>query len=385
MCGICGIYGDGDKSRVKDMMHTLEHRGPDSYGVYFDARCAFGHRRLAIIDLSDDGIQPILNEDKTIWLVVNGEIYNYKALRDCLRGHGHLFYSESDSEVIVHAYEQWGDSFVTRLRGMFALAVYDQKLDKLILARDPIGKKPLYYSRLGKSIVFGSEIKALFKGGVPCEVNYDMIPTFLMYQYTLGTHTLFKGVEKLPAGHMLVAQNGEVKISRYWHITDDNITPLPPNRCVADLRALLEESVRLRLQSDVPVGVFLSGGIDSSAVTALYRKFSSEPIHSFTATFEAHSEAQYAKQVREHLGTVYHEVEITPAMVARDIERITWHHDEPLGDAATINNYYLSQEAKKYVTVVLAGEGGDEVFGGYPWYKYAGFIHKVRKYRGPCG
>lgn len=378
MCGICGIYGEGDKSSVKAMTETLEHRGPDSWGIQFDKHCVLGHRRLAILDLSENGDQPMANEDDTVWLVVNGEIYNYKSLRDILIGKGHVFKSESDSEVIIHAYEEYGLDFVNKLRGMFALALYDSKEQILILARDPIGKKPIYFHYDNHNIVFASEIKALFKAGVPCEVNYDAIPSWLMYQYTMGENTLFKGVRKLLAGHMLVMTPESMNISRYWHLSDRKVQSEGRDNPVEHLRGLLEESVKLRLQSDVPVGSFLSGGIDSSAVTALYRQFSAGPIHTFTATFGEHSEAKYAKQVSDYLNTEYHEVPITPQMVAQDIEKITWHHDEPLGDAATINNFYLSKEAKKYVTVVLAGEGGDEVFGGYPWYKYAGFIEHVQ-------
>ncbi len=374
LCGIAGIYGEGGKSDIKEMVSVLKHRGYDGEGSYTDDRCALGHCRLAIIDLSSKGHQPMCNEDKTVWLVVNGEIYNYKDLRVSLQSKGHLFQSESDSEVIIHAYEEYGEDFVAKLRGMFALAVYDAKKNKVVLARDPIGKKPLYYYQDKDKLVFASEIKALFKAGVPCEVNYDMIPSYLMYQYTIGTDTLFKGIHKLPAGCMLIADASGMKVKRYWELSDDGLYMGSWGEPVSHLRELLEESVKLRLQSDVPVGSFLSGGIDSSVVTALYRKFYGGDLHTFTATFDTNSEAEYAKLVSKHLGTIYHEVEITDDMVIRDIEKITWHHDEPLGDAATINNYYLAKEAKKYVTVVLAGEGGDELFGGYPWYHYSGYI-----------
>lgn len=375
MCGICGVYGHIDPITIYAMMDTLKHRGPDGEGCYIDEQCGLGHRRLSIIDLSQRGKQPMSNESGNVWSVVNGEIYNYRDLRSELIAHGHSFKSSCDSEVLPHAYEEWGDGFVTRLRGMFALAIYDAAKRKLILVRDPIGKKPLYYAESDGKFAFASEIKALFKAGIPCKVNHAMIPTFLMYQYTMGTDTLFDGVKKLPAGHILVLDGQGMKLSRYWSIQEGG------TGTIGGLRDLLEESVKLRLQADVPIGSFLSGGIDSSAVTALYSKYyqgnTHGDLHTFTATFGEKSEAPYAKQVAEHLGAIYHEVAITPEMVARDIEKITWHHDEPLGDAATINNYYLAQEAKKYVSVVLAGEGGDELFGGYPWYHYAKYLRTM--------
>ncbi len=378
MCGIVGVYGNHSDLDLSGMASCLNHRGPDFQGAYDDENCFLGHCRLSIIDLSPEANQPMTNEDGSIVLVVNGEIYNYKEARESLRSRGHTFNTQSDSEVIVHAYEEFGDNFVKELRGMFALALYDKKKNKLILARDPIGKKPLYYNLNGR-ISFASEIKALFKAGVPCEVNYDMLANYLMYQYTIGSSTLFKDVFKIPAGNMLVATPERIKLERYWHISDEGYYLGSVGNPIKHLRELLEESVKLRLQSDVPVGAFLSGGIDSSAVTALYRKLCSGDIHTFTASFDTKSEAGYASYVSKYLGTIFHEVKITPEMVARDIQKITWHHDEPLGDAATINNYYLSQEAKKYVTVVLAGEGGDELFGGYPWYKYSKYISIMSK------
>jgi asparagine synthase (glutamine-hydrolysing) len=313
------------------------------------------------------------NEDQTVWLVINGEIYNYKVLRETLRAKGHTFKSESDSEIAIHMYEEYGDSFVEELRGMFALAVYDQTKKRLLLARDPSGKKPLYYAIQDRKLVFGSEIKALLAGGVAKSVNYEAIPTYLMYQYVLGEDTLFKNIKKLKAGHILTVHNHWLEVApiQYWTISDKE--RCPSGKAVEKLTCLLNESVKLRLQSDVPVGAFLSGGIDSSAVVALWRKQSPENrIHTFTASFgEWNTEEGWAKQVSKHLGTEYHEIEITSRMVADNIDKITWHHDEPLGDAATINNYFLAKEAKKWVTVVLAGEGGDEIFGGYPWHKYS--------------
>jgi asparagine synthase (glutamine-hydrolysing) len=368
VCGICGIFGDGDKYKIFDMMLSLRHRGDNGRGSYIDDKVALGHQRLSIIDLSLNGNQPMINEDETVYLVVNGEIYNYIELRELLKSKGHIFKSNSDSEVILHSYEEYGERFVEKIRGMFAIALYDKKQSKLILVRDPIGKKPLYYYQDKDRLVFASEIKALFEANVSKEINYDLIPAYLIYQYTIGIETMFKGVHKLPAGHIMIINPDGFKERKYWTIKE-NI-----NNQGESLRELLEESVKLRLRSDVPVGAFLSGGIDSSAIIALYRKYYQGDLHTFTATFKTKSESQYAKLVSKYLSTIYHEIEITSKMVQEDIKKITWHYDEPLGEAATINNYYLAKEAKHYVNVVLAGEGGDEIFGGYPWYHYAKLI-----------
>lgn len=372
MCGIVGIYGNCEKP-IRKMLHTIEHRGKDGHSIYEDENIGLGHNRLAIIDLSENGKQPMHNEDKTVWLVVNGEIYNYKDLRSQLISKGHQFYSNSDSEVIIHAYEQWGNKFIHQLSGMFAFALYDKKNNKLMIARDPIGKKPLYYYRDSDNLYFASEIKALLKSGIKAKVNTDMIPTFLMYQYSMGDYTMFEGVRKLKAGHMLIANHNGYHQEQYFSISE-LILPMEEKDAVQRLRNYFDESVRLRLQADVSIGAFLSGGIDSSAVVALWRKQSMGEIHTFTASFDTFSESEYAKQVSNYLDVEYHEVPINVDNVLRDIEKITWHNDEPLGDAAIINTYYLSQEASKYVKVVLAGEGGDELFGGYQWYKFAKYI-----------
>jgi asparagine synthase (glutamine-hydrolysing) len=379
MCGVCGIYGRPNESQIYEMLETMEHRGKDSVGVYSDNNISLGHCRLSIIDLSEAGKQPMSNEDGTVQLVVNGEIYNYKELRQILESKSHVFKSNSDSEVIIHAYEDSGTSFLLKLRGMYSLALYDKKENKVILARDPMGKKPLYFCYDGFKMRFASEIKALCKAGIKVKVNYDMIPSYLMFQQTMGYDTLFQNVCKVMAGHAIIFTPNKANVWKYWQIDEDINSKWVEPDYAARLRYLLEQSVKLRLQADVPVGVFLSGGIDSSAITALYAKFTKQQIHSFTASFENNSEAKYAKEVSQYLGTKYHEILITPFMVADDIGKITWHHDEPLGDAAIINNYYLSQEASKYVKVVLAGEGGDEVFGGYPWYKYVPYISVMNK------
>lgn len=372
MCGIVGIYSK-DKKPVGQMLRVLEHRGRDGSSTYTDDTVGLGHTRLAIIDLSKNGIQPMCNEDQSIWLVVNGEIYNYKELREELKSKGHNFKSESDSEVIIHAYERWGNSFVYHIRGMYGLAIYNKNTKELILARDPIGKKPLYYYMDNNKVVFASEIKAILESGVEKLVNHYMIAPFLMYQYSVGRQTLFRGINKLGAGEMMIVKPSGIKFWKYFEISE-SFNKNTDLQNIEKLRELLDESVKLRLRSDVPVGAFLSGGIDSSGIIALAKKHSEGEFHTFTATFDTFSEAQYAKRVSQFLNVKYHEVPIIPKMVAHDMEKITWHHDEPLGDAAIINNYYLANEASKYVKVVLAGEGGDEIFGGYPWYKFVHYI-----------
>jgi asparagine synthase (glutamine-hydrolysing) len=367
MCGICGIYGIEDKALVEQMLSVLKHRGPDDSGIYTDNNISIGHARLSIIDLSEKGRQPMPNEDGDIWLSVNGEIYNFMELRAELEKKGHRFYSNSDSEAIVHTYEECGLDFINKLRGMFALALYDKNKGRLILARDPIGKKPLYYYFDGELLIFASEIKAILEARVKKEIDKDALCAYLAYQYTLGERTLFKGIKKVLPGNMLILEHGELKIQKYWDI-NENLIHASEDYFVKKLRTLLEESTRLRMVADVPVGAFLSGGIDSSAIVALARPHVENEFHTFSVGFETFSELEYAKIVSQHLDTVHHELIITAGMVVKDLPKIAWHYDEPLGDAAILNNYYLSREARKYVRVVLAGEGGDELFAGYPNY-----------------
>jgi asparagine synthase (glutamine-hydrolysing) len=368
MCGICGIYGSEDRSAIQKMLRVMKHRGPDGEGIYTDRNISLGHTRLSIIDLSENGRQPLSNEDGDIWISVNGEIYNFPELRVLLQSRGHRFRSRSDSEVIVHAYEEFGLDFIRHLRGMFALAVYDAKKERLILARDPIGKKPLYYSSQGNLLIFASEIKALLQIPGSREIEYAALWSYLAFQYTLGDLTLFQGIKKVLPGTMIVYENKTLSMRRYWDI-HENIQEVTEHSAACHLRQLLEDAVRVRMVSDVPVGAFLSGGIDSSAVVALARSHMSEPFHTFSMGFETHSELDYAEIVSSHLDTVHHEIVMTGKNVNNELKKIAWLYDEPLGDAAIINNYFLSKEAKKYVTVVLAGEGGDEVFAGYPHYQ----------------
>jgi asparagine synthase (glutamine-hydrolysing) len=368
MCGICGIYGVDDQALVRRMMSLMKHRGPDDEGVYSGPGISLGHTRLSIIDLSEKGRQPMANEYGDIWLAVNGEIYNFRELRRELEKKGHRFYSNSDSETIIHTYEEYGLDFLNRLRGMFSLSLYDKKAKRLVLARDPIGKKPLYYCYDDGSFLFASEIKALLAAGVNQDIDREALFAYLAYQYTLGEKTLFKGIKKVLPGNMLVLEPGKFRIKKYSDIKE-NIAWADDDYFIKKLRALLEESTALRMIADVPVGAFLSGGIDSAAVVAMARPLAKGQFHTFSVGFETFSELGHAAAISQYLGTAHHEVTITADMVSRDLSRIAWYYDEPLGDAAIVNNYYLSQEAKKYVKVVIAGEGGDELFGGYPNYK----------------
>jgi len=371
MCGICGIFGREDKILVRQMLSTIKHRGPDDDDVYTDSNISLGHCRLSIIDLSSKGRQPMSNEDGDIWLSANGEIYNFQALRHDLEERGHDFHSHSDSEVIIHAYEEYGIEFVQKLRGMFAFALYDGRVPRLILARDPIGKKPLYYCFGQQGLTFASEIKAILESGVEKGVDFAAVCAYLAFQYSLGAQTLFKNIKKVPPGYMLICDKGGLKAHKYWDL-QEHCTNASIREATTKLRNLLEEATDLRMIADVPIGAFLSGGVDSSSVVALARRACGEgEFHTFSVGFETFSELGYANLVSEHLGTTQHDLIVTDELVLRNIDRIAWHYDEPLGDAAIINLFFLAKEARKYVKVVLAGEGGDELFGGYDAYKTA--------------
>ncbi len=368
MCGIAGFNFD-DKELIKEMIKTLQHRGPDDSGYYIDEYVSLGHARLSIIDLSKRAKQPMSNEDGSIWITYNGEIYNYIELREELRNHE--FRSNSDTEVIIHGYEEWGIDVLKKLRGMFAFALYDSNKNIIFLARDNVGKKPLYYYFDNEKFIFSSEIKAILKHDIPKRINRDALYSFLAFQYTIGNQTMFDGIKKLLGGHYLIfdLKNKILKIGKYWDIREDIIQNKDENYFINKLRELLEESARLRLRSDVPVGAFLSGGIDSSIAIAFARDKVDYDFHTFSMGFEHFSELNYARKVAEHLDTIHHEIIITEKDVIREFDKIAWHFDEPVGDAAIIANYFLSKEANKYVKVVLAGEAGDELFAGYGNYK----------------
>lgn len=373
MCAICGLYGCENKFIIKKMCDVLSHRGPDGEGLYIDSNICLGHRRLSIIDLAG-GDQPIHNEDETIWVIFNGEIYNFMELRSELEKNGHKFYTNSDTEVLVHLYEECGDKLVYKLNGMFAFAIWDSINKRLVIARDPLGKKPLYYY-FNNVLIFASEIKAILEAGVIKEVDVDALYSYLAYQYTVGENTLFKGIKKLLGGHLLTVEKGKLSIKQYWDI-EENIYYDSEANLIKKLRCLLEKSAKYRMIADVPIGAFLSGGIDSSSAVALTRPMIDE-YHTFSLGFETFSELASSKRVSEYLDTIHHELVLTSDVVFKEIAKIAWYYDEPMGDPAIISNYFLSKLAKKYVKVVIAGEAADELFGGYYNYKIGLAYHRL--------
>jgi len=376
---VCGIVGklNTDRTRAVDpwliraMCETLVHRGPDDEGIHVDGPVGLGMRRLSIIDLAG-GHQPMSNEDGTIWVVFNGEIYNYRDWKPALEARGHRFSSNSDTEVIVHLYEEYGDEFVHHLRGMFAIALWDKRREALTLVRDRIGIKPLYYSAQGDRLLFGSELKALLPDGLPREIDPQALHEFLSYNYIPGPRTIFKAVKKLQPGHRLVASRGRITVEPYWRpepVSSPDGRAKPVAYYVERLTDLLKEAVRYRLISDVPLGVFLSGGIDSSTVVAVMREVSSDPIKTFSIGFEheSYNELPHARLVARHFETEHHEFTVAPNVVDL-LPKLVRFFDEPFADSSAIPVYYLSELARRHVTVALGGDGGDEIFAGYETY-----------------
>src|SRR3989441_10928667 len=373
MCGIAGFI-DMQRSResaaqlIDHMCKIIRHRGPDDQGVWTGDGIALGMRRLAIIDVAG-GQQPIFNEDQNIVIVLNGEIYNYRELQKELQERGHHFSTNSDTETIVHAYEEYGDDSVKRLRGMFSFAIWDRKRQRLLAARDRFGKKPLNYYWDGQRLIFGSEIKSILEAGIAREINSTALDEYLVYRYVPTPNTLFKDVLKLPAAHILVYEDGQVSTKRYWELPftptcqDDEAT------AIERTLALLKEAVEVRLMSEVPLGAFLSGGIDSSLVVGLMSSMMSQPVKTFSIGFEEDefSELPYARQVAKHFGTDHHEFFVRPELISM-LPQLVWAYDEPFADASMLPTYYVSKLAREHVTVVLTGDGGDEIFGGYMRY-----------------
>ncbi|HEY6032327.1 MAG TPA: asparagine synthase (glutamine-hydrolyzing) [Gaiellaceae bacterium] len=375
MCGICGIASPrgADRDLLARMSATLVHRGPDSDGVFVDGACGLAARRLAIIDL-ETGDQPIANEDGTLHVVQNGEIYNYEELRVRLEREGHRFSTHGDTEVLVHAYEQWGAGFAEKLRGMFAVAVWDAPRGRLVLARDRFGIKPLYYRAAGGELQFASELRALPRG----EIDLDALEAFLAFNSIPAPLSIFREIRKLPPGHVLVWEGGEPRLERYARPgplperTDDDEAEL-----VEELRARLRDSVRAHLVSDVPVGVLLSGGVDSGALAALAAQESSEPVRTFSIGFEEQTfdELAGARAVAERYGTVHRELVLRPD-AALLLPALAEAFDEPFADSSALPTYLVSELAARDVKVALSGEGGDELFGGY--YTYAADLLALR-------
>lgn len=372
MCGIAGQLLLGANSTVADvraMCDRIQHRGPDDEGFYVDGPCGIGMRRLSIIDLNT-GHQPISNEDGTIWVVFNGEIYNYQELRSDLISRGHRFRTNSDTETLIHLYEEFGPGSVSKLRGMFAYAIWDSRRRRLFLARDRFGKKPLYYAALPSGLVFGSELKCLREAGVPLDIDEEALRLYFLLSYIPDPWSPYKAIRKLPAGTwMLYYADGRIEQETYWNVPVPRETPAPgmtEDQAAARVRELFDESVRLRLIADVPLGAFLSGGIDSSAVVASMALQTKEPVKTFSIGFEESefNELPYAGMIAKKYGTDHHEIIVRPDSIDL-VTKISQYFDEPLGDTAAIPTFIVSEFAVRHVKVVLTGDGGDEIFGGY--------------------
>jgi asparagine synthase (glutamine-hydrolysing) len=375
MCGICGkIYFDEERTvptdELRRMSRTLVHRGPDGEGVWTDGNVGLAHRRLSIIDLRPEAGQPMCNEDGTVWITFNGEIYNFQELRADLQARGHVFRTNSDTEVIVHAYEQYGRECLDHLRGMFAFAIWDTRSRTLFLARDRVGKKPLYYFADGERFIFASEVKAIFADPfVPRKPDPTAIDHFLALGYVPAPLAAFRGVRKLPAAHWLELRNGCLQIGRYWKLQYLPKRKISFADAAAELQWRFAEAVRLRLVSDVPLGAFLSGGIDSSAVVAFMARGTNRPVRTFSVGFEdeGFDERPFARLVADRYGTEHTEL-VVEAPVREVLPRVVSYYDEPLGDPSIVPSYAIAEVTRKYVTVVLNGDGGDENFAGYNRY-----------------
>jgi asparagine synthase (glutamine-hydrolysing) len=378
MCGIAGfadapgagaLTRDDATARAQAMCRVIRHRGPDDEGLWVEDGVALGMRRLSIIDLAG-GHQPIANEDGTIRVVFNGEIYNFRALRAELEAAGHRFATSTDTEVIVHGYEQWGVAVVRRLRGMFGVAVWDGRIRQLLLARDRVGIKPLYYSVARGRLRFGSELKSLLADpALPREIDVDALDHYLSFLYTPRDSSIFRDVCKLPPGHLLTWQEGRLHVEAYWKPSTTEPFSGDERDATEQLKAVLLDAVSSHLVSDVPVGAFLSGGVDSSLVVALMARSSSERVKTFSIGFDepAFDELEHARRVADHYGTDHHEFIVRPDAV-NILDALVSHFDEPFADSSAIPTWYVSEVARRHVTVVLSGDGGDELFGGYDRY-----------------
>lgn len=373
MCGIAGIVrSDGrdvDHDLVRRMTVAIRHRGPDEDGFYLKGPVGLGMRRLSIIDLKG-GQQPIHNQDRTAWIVFNGEIYNYRELRENLEKLGHTFYTNSDTEAIVHAYERYGSACPKHLRGMFAFAIWDERTQELFIARDRVGKKPLLYAHVNGEFVFGSEFSALLTHpGISRDIEPEALHHYLSFMCVPAPLTAYKAIRKLEPGHSLRLNKGEIRIERYWRPDFSNKLNISEVEAGEQAIRVLRDAVKVRLMSEVPLGAFLSGGIDSSAVVALMSEESSEPVKTFSIGFEEQdfSELHHARRVAEHVGADHHEFIVRPDAL-EVLPTLVDHYGEPYADSSAIPTYYVARETRKHVTVALNGDGGDECFAGYERY-----------------
>ncbi len=390
MCGIVGIVGQNplervDEARLKRMRDVLRHRGPDGEGLWAEGPVGLGFRRLAIVDVAG-GAQPMANEDESVWIVFNGEIYNHAALRPWLESRGHRYRTRSDTETIVHLYEEEGARCVERLQGMFAFAVWDRARERLLLARDRLGIKPLYYAWTDRELVFASEIKAILAGAaVRPAFNTAILPEFLANRYVAGAETFFRGVRKLLPGRTLTWSRADgLEERRYWRVptaVDDSGTLADTAR---EVRTRLEATVRSHLMSDVPLGLFLSGGIDSSGLAALMAPMAAEPIRTFSVGFADAdaNELGYARLVARAVGAVHRDVTVSPAEFFGALGPLVWHEDEPIAFPSSVPLYFVSRLAREHVTVVLTGEGADELFLGYNRYRVTAWNERLGRVYG---
>jgi asparagine synthase (glutamine-hydrolysing) len=403
MCGICGKIDFTGNSvsleLLRSMTDSFAYRGPDDEGFFADGPVGLGHRRLSIIDLSPAGRQPMSNEDESLWLVFNGEIYDFAETREKLVAKGHVLKSRTDSETVLHLYEDEGTACLNRLNGMFAFALWDARLQRLWLSRDRLGKKPLVYYWDGKRLIFGSEIKAILRDpDVPREIDFEALDLYLTLNYIPAPWTIFKNIRKLPPGHSLVLEKGELSIQSFWDVpangpgheipAPSDSTPL--DQCKARLRHLLEASVARRLIADVPLGAFLSGGLDSSIIVALMARQSSRPVKTFSIGYEDlpfFDETRYAREVARFNRTEHHEFKLGYRDILEAFPKVLDLLDEPFADSSAVPTYIVSRETRRHVTVALSGDGGDELFAGYRmylgeyWAKYfAGIPTAIREH-----
>jgi len=373
MCGICG-FNWRDPELAKRMTDVITHRGPDQDGVWTNENVSLGHRRLSIIDLTEAGRQPMGNEDGTVQVVFNGEIYNFAEIKEDLEAKGHVFKGHSDTEVIAHGYEEYGFDIALKFNGMFSFALWDEKKKRLWIVRDRIGIKPLYYTFKEGRFVFGSEIKCILEdAGVVRRVNHSALYAYLGFEFVPAPQTAFEDIHKVPAGHWAILENGQLRVEEYWDLTmPEQGVVRSEGEMVERIRYLIDDAVRMRLMSDVPLGAFLSGGLDSSTIVAMMRKHNPGRLQTFTIGYEdkTFSEMDYAQTVADHFDTD-HQVLIIDKMDEASIEKSIWHLDEPMTDLSSIPLMFICQKAKEHVTVCLSGEGGDEVFVGYDRFKAA--------------
>jgi asparagine synthase (glutamine-hydrolysing) len=393
MCGIAGFVDspdvtpfttDAGRDLIHRMCEVIRHRGPDDEGTLVDEGAAIGMRRLSIIDLST-GHQPIHNEDRTVWVVFNGEIYNFRDLRVELEAAGHRFYTATDTEVIVHAYEEWGSAAIARLRGMFGLAIWDRRSKSLLVARDRVGIKPMHYSIFNGRLYFGSEIKSLLCApGFPRDLDVSALDHYLSFLYTPRDSSIFAHIRKLPPGHLLTWRAGVAKVEQYWELPANEPFRGSEADAVAQLREVLTDAVRSHLMSDVPLGAFLSGGVDSSLVVGLMSTVAAARVKTFSIGFDepAYDELEHARRVATFFGTDHHEFVVKPDAVGI-LDQLVSHFDEPFADSSAIPTWYVSELARRHVTVVLSGDGGDELFGGYDRYLQHPRVAAFDRYSSP--